>query len=781
MLGVAGILSGCAALTVSHFEKLYGPVEPRERVIASLPPGHIDYWAEVKPILDNRCVVCHGCYDAPCQLKLTAIEGIERGASNLPVYKASRAKSAMPSRLFEDARSVEEWRNQGFFPVLNEYSDTLQANTSASAMYQLLDLKERNPLPREPLLSDEFTLGLYRKEMCPVNEAMPGFSAKHPLWGMPYALPGLEKSQQVIVKTWLEQGARYTPREPLAKQFTEKVKQWESLLNQDSLKRQLASRYIYEHLFLGHLYFSDLSEVRFFKIVRSETPPGQPPKLIATRRPYDDPGVARVYYRLIPEFETIVVKSHTPYALNQKRMDRWQALFFDADYSVSELPGYDLKRASNPFDAFQQMPINSRYKFMLDEAQFSIMNFMKGSVCRGQVALNVIRDRFWVFFIDPDVEQSALLEEAIESDFELLDFPSSKGDIFSPVKTWREYSAKQQKVLKKRNKFLRENFSKNGKLDLDIIWNGDGVNKNAALTIFRHFDSASVEKGLVGDPPQTAWIVGYTLLERIHYLLVAGYDVYGNYGHQLLSRLYMDFLRMDGEMNLLELLPKASRENEWNNWYRNAKSDVLDLMSQRRLDEEVETGVTYSTSDYKTELFQMLSNRLGTALSTRRELTTIRDNALVRELQRLSSFHGPQTIHIPELSFIHIVDQNTGEASQTGIDVTLIRNNAHQNITSLFREQKQLNFSENTVTVLAGLVGAFPNAFMKVPRSRITEYVDQVLSLDSEEDYADLMRKFGVRRTNPDFWEHADQVHQSLKAENIVEYGMLDFSRLENR
>ncbi|VAW98726.1 Fatty acid cis/trans isomerase, partial [hydrothermal vent metagenome] len=25
---------------------------------------------QVKPVLERRCVVCHGCYDAPCQLKL---------------------------------------------------------------------------------------------------------------------------------------------------------------------------------------------------------------------------------------------------------------------------------------------------------------------------------------------------------------------------------------------------------------------------------------------------------------------------------------------------------------------------------------------------------------------------------------------------------------------------------------------------------------------------------------------------------------------------------------
>ena len=58
-----------------------------------------------------------------------------------------------------------------------------------------------------------------------------------------------------------------------------------------------------------------------------------------------------------------------------------------------------------------------------------------------------------------------------------------------------------------------------------------GSNRNAALTVFRHFDSASVVQGPGRrGRPKTAWVIGYPLFERIYYLLVAGYDVYGNVG-----------------------------------------------------------------------------------------------------------------------------------------------------------------------------------------------------------------------------------------------------------
>jgi len=51
-----------------------------------------------------------------------------------------------------------------------------------------------------------------------------------------------------------------------------------------------------------------------------------------------------------------------------------------------------------------------------------------------------------------------------------------------------------------------------------------------------------VVKGSVGDTPLIGWVVDYPTLERLHYLLVAGFDIYGTAGHQIASRTYMDIL-----------------------------------------------------------------------------------------------------------------------------------------------------------------------------------------------------------------------------------------------
>ena len=90
-------------------------------------------------------------------------------------------------------------------------------------------------------------------------------------------------------------------------------------------------------------------------------------------------------------------------------MDRYRTLFLAPDYSVDREPTYAPREASNGLATFRAIPEDSRYRFMLDDAQYFIMTFIKGPVCKGQVALNVIEDRFWVFFLDPrmNVEKDA--------------------------------------------------------------------------------------------------------------------------------------------------------------------------------------------------------------------------------------------------------------------------------------------------------------------------------------------------------------------------------------
>jgi len=305
-----------------------------------------------------------------------------------------------------------------------------------------------------------------------------------------------------------------------------------------------------------------------------------------------------------------------------------------------------------------------------------------------------------------------------------------------------------------------------------VIWDGDGTNDNAALTVFRHVDSATVEKGLVGQPPKTAWVIGYVLLEKIHYLLVAGYDVYGNLGHQLLSRIYMDFMRMEGETSFLVLLPQEARERERRFWYREADKKVDEYMTMSTFESEEVSQIEYQTDDEKLELFGLLKEHLAPVLHA---LSSIGNPTVRDKLTELQDLQGLPVTLMPELTFVEI----TGAAGNE--HVTIVHNRAHLNITSIFRENKFLAPDEDDLTVVPGFLGAYPNVLLRLDENSIEDFVASISTLRTEDDYSNFLDRFAIRRTNPDFWQHSDDIHAAYRTLDNVEHGLFDFGRLDNR
>jgi hypothetical protein len=62
--------------------------------------------AEVRPVLGRRCAVCHSCYNASCQLKLSSYEGVDRGGSKAPVCTAHRLEPTLPPTTFATSVSA---------------------------------------------------------------------------------------------------------------------------------------------------------------------------------------------------------------------------------------------------------------------------------------------------------------------------------------------------------------------------------------------------------------------------------------------------------------------------------------------------------------------------------------------------------------------------------------------------------------------------------------------------------------------------------------------------
>lgn len=763
-------------------------------LIQSLPTETISYEDKVKPVLQNRCVVCHGCYDAPCQLKLSSPAGMQRGGSKELVYNGARFKTMDPTRLGIDAKTTQQWRQKNFHAVLNETDDDPAANLSQSVLYRMLRMKQISPQPRVGMIPDRFDLSLGRKQTCPTLEEFDNYQEKFPQQGMPFAMPNLDHEEYRVLVQWLAQGAPVPADKKPSSAASIKIKKWESFLNGPDLKQQLVSRYLYEHLFLGQLHIQGTDEREFYRLVRSTTPSGQKIDEIATVRPYDDPG-GKVYYRLQRYQADIVAKSHVLYELSDQRLQRIRELFIKPDYQVTQLPSWDPDVAANPFKAYAEIPPLSRYKFLLDDARFFIEGFMKGPVCRGMIALNVIEDRFWVVFLDPEKDNMLKKPELLLEMSDYLKIPSSQAGNIRLLGAWKKYLKLEQEYVARRFEFFEAMNQYDIKDAMNFIWDGDGKNANAALTVLRHFDSASVDYGFVGDYPETAWVLDYPTFERIHYLLVAGFNVFGNLKHQLNTRLYMDFLRMEGEDMYLAFLPTTHRRQIRDSWYSGMRQGMERDLGEvdNWMNKDVVTG--YTTDDPQRELFQHMEKKLAPVLA--------RDDVINRcgkpscknspknkgndkkradmAMQKIAAINGITLAAFPDLAFVRVMKEG-----KPGEDLayTIIRNKAYKNVTSMFSDEKDSetrDYSNDSLTVVDWLEGSYPNFFFQVDINDIEKFTEHYASLQNREDYERFVSVYGIRRTNQDYWKTADWFQARSRQERPLRSGIYDLNRYENR
>lgn len=748
-------------------------VKPLEPVQFEILDKEISFIKDIKPILDNRCVSCHSCYNSPCQLKLSSFEGVQRGGSKADIY-ANRLSADNPTRLFIDATSEKEWREKGFFSVVDFLEDS-----NESIMMQYLFQKQTNPL----------NIGEYSPETdklsCVKNkDELAKYFDENPHKGMPYGFPALKKEEYNLLMTWLKQGAIDDTKKDEINNFErEQIKKFEEFLNNKNIKHQVTSRYIYEHLFLAHISFDEKSG-NFFELIRSTTPTNEEPKIIATRFPYDKVEEP-FYYRFRKIESTIVHKTHMVYKLNDKKLERYNELFIKPIWDQKPyLPPYDSKISANALRTFEQIPASSRYQFLLDDIEYIIMTFIRGPVCKGQIALNVIQDHFWVMFMDPKYDLSLQDKYFLHDNIPNLSIPNEYGEDPSLYKTFKALDNYElAKKYHKNRASIYNQYYPNG-LNIDAIWKGNKKEQNdSILTIYRHFDSASVHKGALGDIPKTLWVIDFPLLERIYYSLVAGFDIFGNTAHQLLVRTHMDRLRIEGESNFLEFLPKDSRIEYFNSWYIGWLAKYLTVYTPSNNSVDIK----YETKDFKKEFVNKVLDYTNTkkdpinfiendykkseikkVYNTKQEIEeSFKTLTLPNSSELIKHFNDEES----NVAFIKI-ELNTGE----NLVYSMVVNRWHNNVALLFDEKSRLDPTKDRINFVEGFIGSYPNLFMVVKQNDLNEFFNLLQNYNSSTDNKKIL-KYAINRANPQFWEVFDWFDKEFKKYDFLEYGLFDLNR----
>jgi hypothetical protein len=468
-------------------------------------------------------------------------------------------------------------------------------------------------------------------------------------------------------------------------------------------------------------------------------------------------------------------------------LKRFNELFIQPEWlQPPHLMSYETRLSANPFVAFEQIPPRSRYQFLLDNAHYAIMTFIHGPVCKGQIALNVIDDHFWVMFVDPAHDLSVVYPGFLKLHSDKLRMPIEKGSnmhIFSALTDEHRKSAVEF-YRAKQDLYASFNY---GGLGYESIWKGNRAADAPMLTIYRHFQSASVHKGVLGDLPKSMWVLDYPLLERIYYGLVAGFDIYGTAGHLLATRLYMDGLRVEGESNFLNFLPPGNRQETMQSWYKG-----VDFKKIGYYPSSLPAKISYTTDDPKREFVEHVvdSHLLPATEIAFDTVNYLRAGADYPQLpdkyettdDYLRAFRALSRPGTPFFAMVN--DSNANLAfvrirleKRRDLAFSIVINRWHDNVTFLLNEDDRLDPAKDSANFINGLIGSYPNYFFDVREKDLPDFIDFLAHFDKSPQGLARLAKYGVNRADDRLWETYDWFQQRFNEEEPVQGGLFDLNR----
>ena len=282
-------------------------------------------------------------------------------------------------------------------------------------------------------------------------------------------------------------------------------------------------------------------------------------------------------------------------------------------------------------------------------------------------------------------------------------------------------------------------------------------------------------KGLIGDTPLTGWIVDYPIFERIHYLLVAGFNVYGTVDHQLATRKYIDFLRMDGGNNFLRLMPADQRKKMHDNWYQGLSGSLVRYFDTPYYSADYETGMQYQSSNYKKEFFDQIRQRLGKAAGIRKGASPLQTE-VDASMRKLAELKGRELDVLPDMSLVRVRTKQ----ENTDLVYTLLLNKSLKNVAVMIAENLRREPELDTLTVVPGFLGSYPNFFFNVEKEQLAEFIEAIRNARTSKDQEAFYSRFGIRRSNPEIWQYSDWFNAQHKKYRDVQAGLFDLNRYHN-
>ncbi len=111
---------------------------------------------------------------------------------------------------------------------------------------------------------------------------------------------------------------------------------------------------------------------------------------------------------------------------------------------------------------------------------------------------------------------------------------------------------------------------------------------------------------------------------------------------------------------------------------------------------------------------------------------------------------------------------------------TLLGNKGLKNVAVVFAENLRREPEKDTVTVVPGFVGSYPNFFFSVEKDHLAEFVGLLKTARRDAEKKRFYSEFGIRRSNPEIWKYTDWFNARHKKFRGLQAGLFDMNRYQN-
>jgi hypothetical protein len=235
-------------------------------------------------------------------------------------------------------------------------------------------------------------------------------------------------------------------------------------------------------------------------------------------------------------------------------------------------------------------------------------------------------------------------------------------------------------------------------------------------------------------------------------------------------------------------MPDRVRLEMFKSWYIGDQ----EVQRQEKYGMHRETAVKYKTTFYKNEFIENVVN--GHILKS----TGIKFDSInyYRENQRPPKMpktfktradfqQGARSLTAPGTGFLKYVTDHGINLLHLRINLpggksevtSLVINRWHDNVNSLFGEEKRLNSMKDTIDFVRGSVGSYPNMFGIIHYKDLPDFFDIIANFDGSEKDIKRFKKYFVSRADSRFWETFDWFQNHFNKADPLQAGLYDLNR----